>query len=100
MRALLLAPLLLTGCAGTTLTLDGEVCGAPVKLSMVDRKDRTAFALNVECPEGGSVAIDTSESSTSQVLEKQIDLTAKIIDVIPALGAAAREAARAAAGAP
>lgn len=50
--------LLLAGC-GTVVQLDGEVCGAPVKLVLTDHKDREEF--------GGRVLVTSADGSTCEV---------------------------------
>jgi hypothetical protein len=69
--ALLLLILLLGGCAGTVVEFSGQLCGQPVAFKMLDRKDRSAADIMVQCGEDGGVTITTAESSTSKVLEAQ-----------------------------
>lgn len=85
-------PFVLVGC-GTTLTLDGSVCGQPIKVTIIDHKDRSGFVGEVTCPDGGKVLIQSTDSSVSAVI-------GAVEAIVPAFGKAAGEAARAAAGAP
>jgi hypothetical protein len=64
----LLLVLVLTSCAGTVMSLKGQVCGQDVDLALTDRKDRSGFEATVECPGGGSVHISSTDSSTSAVV--------------------------------
>jgi len=66
--AAVLLALALSGCAGTTMSLKGQVCGQAVDLALTDRKDRSGFEATVECPQGGSVHISSTDSSTSAVV--------------------------------
>ena len=64
---------LLVGCAGTQMAFEGNVCGQPVSLSMVDKKDRSGFTATVTCPNGGTVTLATSDSSTSAYVKTLVD---------------------------
>ena len=65
------AVLLVSGCAGTVVEMDGTICGQPVKFRLADAKDRSEFTLAVTCGEDGGVQVSTAESSTSMVLAAQ-----------------------------
>ena len=82
--ALLLA---VSGCAGTQLSMTGTVCGQDVQLQMVDRKDRSEFALDVTCPDGGGAHIASAESSTSSVLQAQAALLQTLAGLVAQLAA-------------
>lgn len=65
------AALLLAGCGGTVVEMDGQICGQPVKLRMADQKDRSGFDLAIVCGPEGSIALTTSDSSASAVIQAQ-----------------------------
>ncbi len=58
----------LSGCAGTVMSLKGQVCGQNIDLQLVDKKDRSGFEGTIECPGGGRVHISSTDSSTSAVV--------------------------------
>ena len=74
---LLLLLLPLSACSGTQAQFDGQVCGQETHFTITDRKDRGVFDLEATCPQGGSVRISTSDSSTSSVIAAQADALAK-----------------------
>ena len=76
---------MLGGCAGTEAAFNGQVCGQDTAFTITDRKDRGAFELVATCPQGGSVRITSSDSSTSSVIEAQADALAKSADALGAL---------------
>lgn len=83
-----------SGCSGTVLEMEGQICGQPVKLRMADAKDRSAFELAITCGPGGSVMVSTAESSASQVLTAQAHaLTGQVQALSNLAGVLAREAA-------
>lgn len=84
-RLALATALLLAGCAGTDLVFEGQVCGQPVKLTMHDAKDRSAFDASATCPQGGGLTITSSESSTSQVLSAMSANIDKLTALVGAL---------------
>lgn len=76
-----------SGCSGTVLEMEGQICGQPVKLRLADAKDRSAFELAITCGPAGSVMVSTAESSASQVLTAQAQALSNLAGVL------AREAA-------
>ena len=66
--AAVLLALALSGCAGTDMTLKGQICNQDVDLKFHDAKDRSGFDTKVVCPQGGSVHISSTDSSTSAVV--------------------------------
>ena len=70
--------LTLVGCSGTRLTMSGTVCGQAVELALRDQKDRSGFEAKVTCPDGGSVLLTSSESSTSAVVQAQAELATRL----------------------
>ena len=87
--AALLGMLLLTGCAGTGIDFDGNVCGQPVKFTLTDVKDRGVFVGDVTCPQGGGLHVETADSSASAVIQAQADAIAKTAAALTAAMAAA-----------
>lgn len=64
---LVLALVMLSGCGtlygGVTLaTFEGEMCGAPVKMSVQDGKERAAFKVQCTTSAGSSASVETTDS--------------------------------------
>lgn len=64
---LCLACLMLSGCGtlygGVTMaTFEGEMCGAPVKMTVQDGKERASFKVVCTTPGGGSATVETTDS--------------------------------------
>lgn len=56
--------------------------GQPVDLVLTDRRDRAEFTAAVECPNGGSVTITSTESLTSSVIAAQSDALGRLTDLV------------------
>lgn len=66
MRAILLL-LTLSGCGTlyggvTMVSFEGQACGAPIRMTLQDGKERAGFKVQCTTPSGGSVIIETTDS--------------------------------------
>lgn len=81
--------LALCGCAGTEMHASGSACGGPFDITLTDRKDRSGFSGTITCPDGGAIAITSTDSSTSAVIAQQAAMLGKLTDLVAALAASA-----------
>lgn len=78
--------LALSGCgspSGTQLSLEGKVCGQPIKLLLNDRTERQAFSIAVQCGEDVGVIVTTSEKGTAAVAAVDAVLIQELLRRIP-----------------